>query len=80
MVGCPRLKYVFCQYLLESSLERACSCRGMHAAIVSLCKGLAGVLSPVEGQGPPQTVAVQHLCDASVSLVFQIERQLSSSQ
>ena len=44
MVGCPRLKYVFCQYLLESSLERACSCRGMHAAIVSLCKGLAGVL------------------------------------
>lgn len=52
----------------------------MHAAIFSLCKGLAGVLSPVEGQGPPQTVAVQHLCDASVSLVFQIERQLSSSQ
>ena len=44
MVGCPRLKYAFCQYLLESSLEHACSCRGMHAAIVSLCKRLAGVL------------------------------------
>ena len=44
MVGCPRLKYAFCQYLVESSPEHACSCRGMQAAIVNLCKSLAGVL------------------------------------
>ena len=79
IVGCPRLKYAFCQYLLESG---ACLQLQRHAC--SYCQPLQGSCrgpqSPVEGQGPPQTVTVQHLHDVSVSLAFQIERQLSSSR
>ena len=81
MVGCPRLKYASCQYLLESSLEHTCSCRGMHAAIAGLCKGLAGVLEALLRDRDLLRLWQRNTCVTHLSAWYsKLERQLSFSR